>query len=113
MVSEADPQECIIVRGDDQDFNTDLPETLCAKIQPGQSATGKSVMGYRVTINGQEYTVPASKCKIDPNRPGWMEVSSEHCFFLSSEINKFCVIQDLKNRLSKFCHQVNALLTNR
>ena len=34
-------------------------------------------MGYKVTINGQEYTVPASKCKIDPNRPGWMEVSLE------------------------------------
>ena len=41
MVSEADPQECIIVRGDDQDFNAQLPDTLCAKIQPGQSATGK------------------------------------------------------------------------
>ena len=39
--------------------------------------SGKSVMGYKVTINGQEYTVPASKCKIDPNRPGWMEVSLE------------------------------------
>ena len=42
MVSEGDPQECIIVRGDDQDFDAQFPETLCAKIQPGQSSTGKT-----------------------------------------------------------------------
>lgn len=40
LVSEADPQECIIVRGDDGDFNAEFPETLCARIQPGQTATG-------------------------------------------------------------------------
>ena len=36
-------------------------------------------MGYKVTINGQDYTVPASKCKFDANRPGWMEVSLKLC----------------------------------
>ena len=75
MVSDVEPQECIIVRNDDPDQDIEFPETLCAKIQPGQTSTGKSVMGYKVTINGQSYTVPASKCTMDTGRPGFMEVS--------------------------------------
>ena len=32
-------------------------------------------MGYRVTINGTSYTIPASKLKKDPRRPGFVEVT--------------------------------------
>ena len=48
MVSEGDPQECIIVRGDDQDFDAQFPETLCAKIQPGQSSTGTNLLNFMI-----------------------------------------------------------------
>lgn len=68
---------CILARGGDGDFNCEIPSILSAQVAPGDSACGKSVMGYKVTINanGQKTsTVPANKCKPDPKRPGWMEV---------------------------------------
>lgn len=75
MVSDNDPQECIFFRGEEGDFDCGMPNPLSGQLAPGESANGKSIMGYRVTIDGQEFTVPANKCKFDPNRPGWMEVT--------------------------------------
>ena len=40
MVSDDEPQECIFVRNDDPEGPTSMPETLVAKIQPGQTSSG-------------------------------------------------------------------------